>query len=158
MARLATIKFLRATRAVLTAKAAASEVLQGEPYLITDEDRLAVGVSTGGIRAVANELDLPNPFFIATVVSNEVSLAPLKNRSGAVLVSSASPVTINNFTGGVEGQEIVVYNTGAGDVTVNRNNAYLAGAANQVIANRNSIRLLKVGSFWYQTGPLMSVG
>lgn len=158
MARGALIKVLRTTRAALIAKAAASGVIQGEPYLITDEDRLAVGVSTGGYRAVANELDLVAQSFIATVASNVVNLSPLKNRNGAVLVNSASAVTINNFTNGVEGQEITVYNTGAGDVTVSRANAYLQGSVNQVITNRNSIRLIKVGSYWFQTSALTAVG
>ena len=46
MARLQTIKFLRTTRAALDAQASGAGLLEGEPYLITDEDLLAVGLTT----------------------------------------------------------------------------------------------------------------
>ena len=40
-----TIKIKRATRAQLDSAASASELIQGEPYLITDENKIAVGLS-----------------------------------------------------------------------------------------------------------------
>lgn len=40
------LKLLRTTRANLDAQATAVNLRQGEPYLITDENRLAVGIST----------------------------------------------------------------------------------------------------------------
>lgn len=43
MARNARIQVLRTTRANLDAQASASGLYEGEPYLITDEGRLAVG-------------------------------------------------------------------------------------------------------------------
>lgn len=46
MARSNSIKVLRATRANLNTEAAGAGLLPGEPYLITDENRLAVGLST----------------------------------------------------------------------------------------------------------------
>lgn len=46
MARDATIKLLRSTRSALNAQAALSGLIAGEPYLITDEDRLAIGTSS----------------------------------------------------------------------------------------------------------------
>lgn len=45
MARDKTIKFLRTTRANLNTQKAANNLLVGEPYLITDEARLAVGTA-----------------------------------------------------------------------------------------------------------------
>lgn len=47
MARLGLIKFLRATRANLLAQATANGLQEGEPYLVTDESRLAVGTGVG---------------------------------------------------------------------------------------------------------------
>ena len=41
-----TIKIKRATRDQLNSAASAGNLVQGEPYLITDEDKLAVGLST----------------------------------------------------------------------------------------------------------------
>lgn len=46
MARILPIKVLRTTRANLNASASAVGLLGGEPYLITDESRLAVGLTT----------------------------------------------------------------------------------------------------------------
>lgn len=42
---MAQLRFKRGTRAQLDAAAAASQLRQGEPYLITDESRIAVGLS-----------------------------------------------------------------------------------------------------------------
>ncbi|MCO5071152.1 MAG: pyocin knob domain-containing protein [Rhizobiaceae bacterium] len=53
MARANTIKFLRTTRANLEAQAAASGLIQGEPYLITDEERPAIGISTSAFWSLA---------------------------------------------------------------------------------------------------------
>ena len=46
MARGQPIKVLRTTRAALNSQASAAGLLVGEPYLITDEGRLAIGLST----------------------------------------------------------------------------------------------------------------
>lgn len=46
MARNIYLKLLRTTRANLDAQATAVNILQGEPYFITDESRFAIGVST----------------------------------------------------------------------------------------------------------------
>jgi hypothetical protein len=45
MARVTPIKILRTTRAALNAQAAAAGLLEGEPYLITDEGVPAIGTS-----------------------------------------------------------------------------------------------------------------
>ncbi|MDQ7818816.1 MAG: hypothetical protein RDU14_17445 [Melioribacteraceae bacterium] len=45
MARDKTIKFIRSTRANLNTQKSNSGLIQGEPYLITDEGRLAVGLA-----------------------------------------------------------------------------------------------------------------
>lgn len=41
------IRVKRATRAQLTTAAGAGNLAQGEPYLVTDEGRLAIGTGTG---------------------------------------------------------------------------------------------------------------
>jgi hypothetical protein len=53
MAREIPLQILRTTRAALDAQAGASGLLAGEPYLITDEDRIAVGTATGAYAATA---------------------------------------------------------------------------------------------------------
>jgi hypothetical protein len=49
----------RGTRAQLNAAAAANALLAGEPYLITDEGRPAVGTGVGTYAAVALQSELP---------------------------------------------------------------------------------------------------
>jgi len=48
MARDKTIKFLRTTRSNLDTQKNASNLIIGEPYLITDESRLAIGTANNG--------------------------------------------------------------------------------------------------------------
>lgn len=48
-----TIQIKRGTRAQIEAAKAAGQLRDGEPYLITDEDRLAVGVSSSGYSSFA---------------------------------------------------------------------------------------------------------
>ena len=52
---MATIKLKRGTRAQLDAAALASNLVVGEPYLIIDEGRLAVGVAIDGYMAMELE-------------------------------------------------------------------------------------------------------
>lgn len=48
-----TIQIKRGTRAQIEAAADNDQLRDGEPYLITDEDRLAVGVSSSGYSSFA---------------------------------------------------------------------------------------------------------
>jgi hypothetical protein len=52
------IKIKRATREQLNTAAAANGLLQGEPYLITDEDRIAVGLSASTYKTFAKESEI----------------------------------------------------------------------------------------------------
>lgn len=56
------LRIKRGTRAQLDAAAAADQLLAGEQYLITGEERLAVGVSSGRYREVANGFPDPEVF------------------------------------------------------------------------------------------------
>lgn len=48
-----TIQIKRGTRAQIEAAKASGQLLDGEPYLITDENRIAVGVSSSGYSSFA---------------------------------------------------------------------------------------------------------
>ena len=52
---MATIKLKRGTRSQLDAAALADSIVVGEPYLITDEGRLAVGVAVDDYSAMELE-------------------------------------------------------------------------------------------------------
>jgi hypothetical protein len=53
-----TIKIKRATRAQLNSAASANQLVQGEPYLITDEDRIAVGFSASTYQTYAKDSEV----------------------------------------------------------------------------------------------------
>lgn len=54
------IAIKRGTRAQLDAAAGASGLATGEPYLITDEGRLAIGTGAGAFEAVAKQSEVPS--------------------------------------------------------------------------------------------------
>jgi len=58
MARGDKIQILRATRSALTTQGSSNNLLAGEPYLITDEDRLAVGLGSGSFACCRMEDDV----------------------------------------------------------------------------------------------------
>jgi hypothetical protein len=57
VARNNTIKFLRTTRANLDSQAGSSGLLVGEPYLITDEDRIAIALTTSTYATYVKQAD-----------------------------------------------------------------------------------------------------
>jgi PHD/YefM family antitoxin component YafN of YafNO toxin-antitoxin module len=65
-----TLKIKRATRAQLNTAASSNNLEQGEPYLITDENRMAVGLTSGTYESMAKQSETiiisatepPNPF------------------------------------------------------------------------------------------------
>jgi hypothetical protein len=57
MARADKIQVLRATRSALNTQAGSNNLLVGEPYYITDEERLGVGTGAGGFAACFMEGD-----------------------------------------------------------------------------------------------------
>lgn len=75
MARLTPIKFLRTTRADLDAQANAGNLLVGEPYLITDENRFALGLTTTTYETFATESEVAaavQPGELATVATSGI--------------------------------------------------------------------------------------
>ena len=52
-------KVKRGTRAQIDSAAATGGLIAGEPYLITDENRIAVGVSASAFEPMAKHSELP---------------------------------------------------------------------------------------------------
>lgn len=75
---------------------------------------------------------------------------------GILKIPAASVYTVTNFIGGREAQHIVVINTGSQIVTINRDNAKLAGGANQALSPDHSLQLLRLGALWYQVGATVA--
>ena len=85
---MATIKLKRGTRAQLDAAALANNIIVGEPYLITDEGRLAVGVAVDDYAAMELE------GAAGTVGGSGESAYPKFVASGAI--SKGKPVILNS--------------------------------------------------------------
>jgi hypothetical protein len=58
MPRITPLRFIRSLRAALNSTASGGGLLAGEPYLITDENRLAVGLSTTTYEAMAKQSEV----------------------------------------------------------------------------------------------------
>ena len=54
------IAIKRGTRAQIEAAAGSGGLVTGEPHLITDEDRLAVGTGAGAFAAMAKQSEIPS--------------------------------------------------------------------------------------------------
>lgn len=63
MARGNSIKVLRTTRANLDAQKAANGLIAGEPYLITDEGRIAVATAADAYQTAAKQSEIISPVF-----------------------------------------------------------------------------------------------
>lgn len=68
MARGNTLKILRTTRANLNTQAAANNLLVGEPYFITDEDKIAIGTAVNAYRVFQKESKVSVKVGSATLV------------------------------------------------------------------------------------------
>lgn len=91
MARKTTIQHLRTTRAALDAKASASELVQGEIYLITDEDLLAIGLSASTYQTYVKSTD-PRLSDQRTPTDDSVTTAKLAASGKAVVAMSGLDV------------------------------------------------------------------
>ena len=113
MPRNQTIKILRTTRANLDAAKTASGLLQGEPYLITDENRLAVGTAnnnyiempkkgdqtafrtshtwtiSGAVAVASGDTDYICPFFISVPTGQTAKIVGARYR-----INSDTSVTV----------------------------------------------------------------
>lgn len=70
--------------------------------------------------------------------------------TGLLISANTAPTTVTQFDDAIQGQEIIVINTTANDLTITRANAYLMGGTNAVIRQHDAIRLIKYGSLWYE--------
>lgn len=75
MARKLTIQCLRTTKANLTTQASANGLIEGEPYLITDEARIAVGTGVGTYSEMAKKSELPTTGEIWTALTGTYASA-----------------------------------------------------------------------------------
>jgi hypothetical protein len=114
MARQHTIQHIRTTRATLDTTATASGLKQGEIYLITDEDRLAVGLSTSTYETYAKEdeagLTATVSSTLTLVVANWSSETQTLTVTG-VTATSTNLVVIESITMGDRWGEAKVYAT-----------------------------------------------
>ena len=151
-------RFLRFTGA-LTLTHSASLALPGDANIVTAAGDTAIAIpnlAANGWRVV--EFKRASNMIISAVNATTYDVSALSHTAGWLYLTNATTRTITNFTGAVNGQILIVMNDSAGVVTINQSNAYLDGAASQVLASFDTIMLAKYGSYWYQVAPKSSNG
>lgn len=88
MARNNSIKILRTTRAALDAQAVAVNLREGEPYLITDENRFAIGTSTSAYQAFLKQGE-GGGSVSSTTVNIDFGTVPVYSKSFQVVDAAA---------------------------------------------------------------------
>jgi hypothetical protein len=81
-----TVRIKRGTRAQLNAAASSSSLLSGELYLITDENRLAVGTSSSTYQAAAKSGEVVEYF--GNVISSPTQ--PVDAGDGILWINTSS--------------------------------------------------------------------
>lgn len=154
MPRNVTITILRTTRAALNAQATANGLIQGEPYLITDESRVAIATGTNTYQTYLKEGEggtggsaAPPTVVTRTATSTETQT------SGElyVLVPAVTAVVVNLPTAVGNTAVITVKKTGVGGtVTVDPSGTQTIDGGATAILNRQyeSITLVSDNANW----------
>lgn len=96
MARSNRFQFIRTTRTNLATQIAGNGLFVGEPYIITDENVLAIGTSTNTVAEFA-----PRRPQIQTPLTGAGSITPTFNDDQVNLTGHTVPIVFNNPTGTV---------------------------------------------------------
>lgn len=90
------IKVLRTSRANLDVQKAASGLIAGEPYLITDEGRIAVATAVDAYQAAAKQDELVSSAIAATTTNDNASAGYIGQFiSSTRLLAAATALTTN---------------------------------------------------------------
>jgi len=94
------IRIKRGTRAQLDAAASSNGLIVGEPYLITDEDRMAVGTAVNAYETYAKESETGGGWTVVTKTGAYTALAGEHiladtTSGGFTITLPASPATGN---------------------------------------------------------------
>lgn len=111
MARSNAIKILRTTRANLNTQASGSGLIVGEPYLITDENRIAVALTTSTYQDYAKSTEVPATRPITFVIDG-----------GGVAIAAGQTVDLSDVPFGctIVGWTITADASGSAVVTISR--------------------------------------
>ena len=133
MPRIQPIQFLRALRSALNSQASANGLLAGEPYLITDEGRLAVGTGVGAYEAMAKQSE------VRTFADAAAYRAKTASRAyGSEVWDALAEVTL------ADGATITVdMNAGIDFVVTLAGNRTLGAPSNPRVGQRGRIRVVQ---------------
>jgi hypothetical protein len=115
MARKVSLKLLRTTKANLVAQAALNNLVAGEPYFITDENRVAVGTSTSTYETYAKESELGGGGSQAFTYNPDSTLNTITYADGTLKTfaySGGKPEYLDTVKGGVTNRKTFNYNPG----------------------------------------------
>lgn len=133
MARIQPIQFLRGLRAALNSQASANNLLAGEPYLITDENRLAVGTAVNAYEAMAKQSEV-RAFASGAEYRNKTA----SRAYGSEVWDALAEVTLT------DGATITVdMNAGLDFVVTLAGNRTLGAPSNPKVGQRGRIRVVQ---------------
>ena len=113
-----TIKAKRGTRAQINSAASADGLVQGEIYLITDEDRFAIGLSVSTYETYAKESEGGGGLEVNTELTADTTLSSSHaNKYIPVNSATAKDITIDGSVFSAN-DAVAVEQTGAGVVTL----------------------------------------
>lgn len=107
------IRVKRGTRAQLNTAASAGQLLAGEPYLITDEGRIALGLSASTYEVYAKTSEISG----ALAVTTKTAAYSATTADQVILCSGTFTVDLYNATGN-DGRVLHIKNTGTGVITI----------------------------------------
>lgn len=142
------LRIKRGSRSAIDTAAGSSGLAAGEPYLITDEARLAVGTAAGAYAAMAKEAEVRDPRVLSTTSASSLTPATATYDEWEYTALAAG-LTINAPTGSPsDGRQIMfrVKATGS-DRTLTWNAAFVAIGVT-LPASAPSGKWVYVGAKW----------
>lgn len=122
--------------------------------LLDGNDFGAGTVSAYSLPAIFQMTSEGLPRLVATVnnggAGETIDLAPMSRYATFIVqvTSNNAASLVTNLINGVQGQDVLLYTPGATAWTFNRANAVLAGGANFVASQYDTLRLLNAGALW----------
>lgn len=147
------IKFKRGTKAQLDTAAGSNQLEQGEPYLITDQNRLAIGLTASTYETYAKESEAGGGGGLT--LASEITAATTLTAASAskyIPVNSATAINItidpNVFA---QNDQFVIEQTGAGVVTL------VAGSGMTLNGNLNSMGQYYILTIFFKSATVATV-
>jgi hypothetical protein len=135
---MAQLRFKRGTRAQLNTAAAAAGLRQGEPYFITDEDRIAVGLSTTTYETFARET------VWNTAVSTDITLAV----NTAYVINATGGTRTEGLPASMAADDYLIVSARGGSVVITVPSGKSIVGTNGTVTSSDTLTLLDGETVW----------